>query len=255
VCWAYGQNLGARGRYNEALEQGYKGLEIAEEIEHQQWITACHFSLGMIHKDILSLEKARAHLEKAFQLAQQINSIMWYNTSLGQLAGLYAELGETQKAQHILGDDWGGDTEHLSTAKRICVWAQGELALALGKPAEALRLAERIIQIDTFLPEGEVIPVVWKLLSEALVALGRLKEAEVVLESASSKAVTYNDLPQAWRLYAGLAKLQKQLGMPTKAQIAFDQANEILVGLAEQIPSGELRENFLVRSGEMMGIE
>ena len=54
--------LGSRGQYARALVAAQRGLTIAEEIEHRQWMTAGHCALGALALDVLALSQARLHL-------------------------------------------------------------------------------------------------------------------------------------------------------------------------------------------------
>src|SRR5947209_20077886 len=51
--------LGPRGEYARALELARRGLEIAEDIEHRQWMTAGHRALGARYLDLLALSEAQ----------------------------------------------------------------------------------------------------------------------------------------------------------------------------------------------------
>src|SRR6266571_119421 len=64
--------LGPRGEYARALEVAQRGLVIAEEIEHRQWVTAGHRALGALYLDLLVLPMAQQHLEQALALAQEL---------------------------------------------------------------------------------------------------------------------------------------------------------------------------------------
>ena len=77
--------LGPRGEYARALEVAQRGLAIAEEIEHRQWMTAGHRALGALYLDLLALSEAQQHLEQALALAQEIGSWLWTRNSSGSL--------------------------------------------------------------------------------------------------------------------------------------------------------------------------
>src|SRR5207253_1266593 len=78
--------LGPRGEYARALEVAQRGLEIAEDIEHRQWMTAGHRALGALYLDLLALPEAQHHLERALVLAQEIGSQYWTRIASGFLA-------------------------------------------------------------------------------------------------------------------------------------------------------------------------
>src|SRR5437763_13545763 len=78
--------LGPRGEYARALEVAQRGLAIAEDIEHRQWITAGHRAFGALYLDLLALSQAQQHLEQALSLAQEIGSWNWIRIISGFLA-------------------------------------------------------------------------------------------------------------------------------------------------------------------------
>lgn len=47
--------LGSQGEYGRGLAAAQQSLSIAEEIEHQQWQTAAHTVLGVVHSSLLAL--------------------------------------------------------------------------------------------------------------------------------------------------------------------------------------------------------
>ena len=91
--------LGSQGQYARALVAAQRGLAIAEEIEHRQWMTAGHCALGALALDVLALSQARLHLEQAMALAQQIRSQFWVRFSVGLLARVYLLQQEPQRGR------------------------------------------------------------------------------------------------------------------------------------------------------------
>ena len=93
--------LGAKGDYTRALEFGQSGLEIAEEIEHQQWMTAAHCVLGVTYRDLLELSIARQHLEQALSLANEPYSfaecVRFEQESFGALHQMLAGLNDAER--------------------------------------------------------------------------------------------------------------------------------------------------------------
>ena len=84
--------LGPRGEYARAQEVAQRGLDIAEDIEHRQWMTAGHRVLGALYLDLLALSEAQQHLEQALALAQEIGSWFWIRNASALLASVYIGL-------------------------------------------------------------------------------------------------------------------------------------------------------------------
>ncbi len=81
-----GDVLGPHGEYGRALEYARKSLELAEEIEHRQWITAAHCAAGGLYRDMLDFPTSRQHFEQALAIAKEIGSSFWIHCATGYLA-------------------------------------------------------------------------------------------------------------------------------------------------------------------------
>src|SRR3989454_4010000 len=110
--------LGPRGEYARALEVAQRGLAIAEEIEHRQWMTAGHRALGALYLDLLALSEARLHLEQAMALAQQIRSQFWIRLTIGLLARVYLLQQDPERAESLLSSQLSPDTPFHTVGQR-----------------------------------------------------------------------------------------------------------------------------------------
>jgi DNA-binding CsgD family transcriptional regulator len=106
-----------------------------------------------------------------------------------------------------------------------------------------------LISSASHVEDGEVIPHLWHLRGEVLVALGRAEEAETALCSARDAAQRQGMRPLLWRICITLGKLYR-IGSPrVRAEEAFALARTIIEGLANTLLDEDLRNNFL-RSAE-----
>jgi len=78
------------------------GLALAEQFEHQQWMTFGHEELGVLYLDLLALPEASQHLEQAQALAQEIGSWHWLHAASGFLATTYVLRQDLTRAESIL---------------------------------------------------------------------------------------------------------------------------------------------------------
>ena len=120
--------LGAKGDYSRALELAQKGLEIAEEIEHQQWIVAAHCALGATYRELLALSLAQQHLEKALLLANKTCSLHWIRAATGHLASTYVLQKEHARAESILHAAIDANTPSQTLGQRLAWCARAELS-------------------------------------------------------------------------------------------------------------------------------
>src|SRR5439155_4849706 len=147
-------SLGLQGQYAIALGKGHAGLAIAEAIEHQQWMTAAHWTLGVLYSDVFASAQARRHAGQALELARATGSSLWIANSSGLQASLLIAANDLTQAEMTL-ERWqaregsrvgrpGGSGAGLA-AFRIVFLAQAELLLARGRADQALSRCDELI--------------------------------------------------------------------------------------------------------------
>jgi len=236
--------LGAKGDYSRALELAQRGLEIAEEIEHQQWIVAAHCALGVMYRELLELPIARQHLEQALSLAKGTSSLHWIRTTTGHLASTYVMQKELAQAEALINASIDANTPTQTLGQRLTWCASAELALAQGSPARALEIADQLLASATNFSEDRNIPRLSKLRGEALMMLNKRTEAESVLLVAKEGAHNQEMKSLLWRIYMTLGKLYQTQGRQRESDGAFSNSRTIIEELAIHIPDEHLREHF-----------
>ncbi len=104
ALWNRGMVLGAQGRYSEALDASNAGLDLAEEIEHRQWIAGSHYTLGAVYLDMLAFPEAAQHLTLALENARAAGTTFWMKNSAGMLASTYIAAGQLDSATATLSE-------------------------------------------------------------------------------------------------------------------------------------------------------
>ncbi len=237
--------LGPRGEYARALEVAQRGLAIAEEIEHRQWMTAGHRALGALYLDLLALSEAQQHLEQALALAQEVGSWNWIRIISGFLAPAYLLQHDHASADSILTAALEPDAAMQTLGRRLVWAARADLALARGDPGLALDITERLIASAANLSSECIIPRLWKLRAEVLAALGRAAEAEAELRAAQEAAHAQGLRPLLWRISLAQGKLAHAQRRYEEAERRFAEALELLEDLASRLPDQTLQRHFL----------
>jgi DNA-binding CsgD family transcriptional regulator len=240
--------LASFGQFGHGLAHARKGLQMAIEIEHQQWILGAHSILGQIY--VLMLEGALAlhHLGAGLPLAEQLGSAWWMG-SIGVCQALaYLLEGKGQQAEARLRAVMPQDQEPRSLLERRLAWAWGEVALAQGEPHLALRIAERLIASVPGEMHTQPIPRLLKLKGEALVALKRLSEAAQTLEEGKRGALERREAPLLWQIHCSLGRTYRLLKREQAASSALRAAREGIESLAQTIDDAESREHFLQKA-------
>jgi DNA-binding CsgD family transcriptional regulator len=137
------------------------------------------------------------------------------------------------------------ETGHHTRAERRMLWTKGNLLLAEKKPAEALRIAEHLLDSKRGTHETQPIPALLKLKGESLFALKHFKKAEQALEEAKQGAEQREALPLLWQIHGGLGWLHKKQKFFDQSEKEFASARQVLQVLAANIQDERLRAGFL----------
>jgi DNA-binding CsgD family transcriptional regulator len=237
--------LASFGQFGRGLAHAHKGLQIAMEIEHQQWMCGAYCHLGRIY--VLMLEPALAvhYLDAGLPLAETLGSAWWLGNIRGYQALAYLQTGKCMQAEATLRTVMLPEQEPRTLSERRMVWAWGELALAQGELHAALQIAERLIASAPGEMRTQPIPRLLKLKGEALVASKRLSEAVEALEEAKRGALLRRETPLLWQIHRSLGRVYRLLKLEEQARSAFAAAREGIEELSQTIDDAELREHFL----------
>jgi tetratricopeptide (TPR) repeat protein len=247
-----GMCLGPRGEYARALEVAQRGLAVAEEIEHRQWMTAGYRALGAVYLDLLALSEAQQQLEQALALTQEIGSQFWTRIVSEFLALVSLAQHDMTRAESLLNAALGSDEPTQTIGQRLVWAARAELALAHGDPDLALDITDRLIASAANMSEERVIPRLWKLRGEALTKLKQAAEAETTLQDARVAAHERGLRPLLWRIDIDLGNLYQSQRRDEEAEHAFATAQELIEELAATVPDTVLRTNFLQQATALL---
>ncbi|HEY6410856.1 MAG TPA: hypothetical protein VIY29_25665, partial [Ktedonobacteraceae bacterium] len=237
--------LGPRGEYGRAFSSAETGLNIAREIEHGPWMATGYLLLGILSLELLVRPSARQHLERALTLAKECGSLFLLRGATAFLASACIAQGDCARAKVVLDDVFGPQTPCQTMAQRLVWCARAELELAQAHPDQALSIIDRLISTAAHVEDGAVIPRLWHLRGEALVALGRMEEALAVLCSARDAAQRQGARPFLWRICVTLGKYYRTQASRQRAEEAFALARTTLEELASTVPDHDLRDHFL----------
>jgi tetratricopeptide (TPR) repeat protein len=252
ALWGLGQLHTVRGCFGRAIELTQRGLDIASQIGHREWIVGSRCTLGYVYLELLAPEEARRQLESALTLAEELRSRVWIHLTTGALAAAYCLLDNLVAAQACLESVLSAETPMDAGGQRYCWARRAELALAQGDPALTLDIVGRLIASACSMSPGRVITFLWMLKGEALAALGYPQEAQPLLQEAIENAQVAGERFLLWRLHASLGKLFCATSRQTEAEREFSNARELDQELADTVPDGELRDNFLRRAHERL---
>jgi tetratricopeptide (TPR) repeat protein len=243
--WELALWYGMHGQYGRAFELASSGLNIAEEIEHRQWITAGLCSLGALYVDVLLPQRARPLLERALELARELGSLVWASYAAAGLAQTFTLERDFAPAFEVLEHELRADTPIDSATERQLWCARADLLLARGAAREALEIAERLA---ASLATAKVAPRLWILRGAALTALRSFESAEPLLMEAIQASKAANLRSQEWRAYAAHARLLRKRGRRDDAEQEVQLALTVVRELAAAIADESVRADFQERA-------
>jgi DNA-binding CsgD family transcriptional regulator len=247
--------LASLGQFSRGLAHAHKGLQLAMEIGHQQWIVAGHCNLGLIY--VLMLEPALAlhHVHLGLPLAEKLGSAWFLDSIYAYEALAYLFDGQHKQAERSLQTRMMRETivqEPRTLTRRRLLWVWGELALVKGEPEVALQVAERLIESAPGELRTQPIPRLLKLKGEALMALKRPQESVEALTEACRGAEERSEAPLLWQIHSSLGSVYRLLKPGTlwmqETRSALVAARKGVEMIAQTIEDDELREHFLQRA-------
>ena len=235
------------GRFTEAETALAEGLRIAVEIEHNEWLTVAHYGQGELYLGVLAVAEARVCLEWAQAVARASGSLHFYHLVTGSLASACIASGEITAAAEVLGAV--GATLPLDTVGQRRVWlAKAELAAVRGMPDDAVMIIDRILASAPNVNEQGDIPHAAKLRGDALLAMGRMEDAEAALLGAVAGAAHQRMLSLLWQVQRSLGLLYREWGRESDALEAFERARAVVEELAYSIEDEGFKATFLERA-------
>ncbi len=242
--WTLGGAVGSFGAVAEGMALIEKGLRIATEIQHEQWITGGHFSLGQLHWLMLQTDDAIRHLEAALPLVRSLKSAWWIGNVSAYLALAYLQRGDTVAAREILGDCSLESCSRQTLPERRVAWAMAELLVAEKRADDALALTARLLStiidpLPSRLPSALLVTR-----AHAFSAIGDHASACDLLKQAEASAAVHGTSPWLWRTQCALSRAYAAADRRAESEAKSDEARAAALELAEGLDA-EARQRFL----------
>lgn len=249
-----GNILGTLGQYDQAFARVRRGLAVAEEIEHRQWICFAQRTLGILYRDLLALPAARQHLEQSVTLAHEVGSLFHVRQGTAYLVSLLIVDHDLDRAEMLLNTIFRPDLPLEPLAQRRIWLARAELALAQGDPALALQIVDRLLAVTANVEGQEpgAVPYLARLRGEGLAALRQWTAAERVFQSALGTAQAQSTPRFIWPLHLALGKLYRAQRRHAEATQAFDAARAVIGAMAATLTDEALRDNFVQQATALL---
>jgi DNA-binding NarL/FixJ family response regulator len=246
---ALAHTLLAFGEYGAAFTHMRAGQRIASEIEHQQWIVATTYGLGLLYAELGAIDNAIAELTRCQELAHALGSAFWSATIAAHLGMAYARYGDLPAAVATLERALPAHQLPGTVAERSVALAWGWVLLAQGQPTRALVIADQLlVSVPGKAPDAasqpQPIPHLHLLRGEALLALMRAEEAVTALEAARLGAAQRHARPLLWTVHRALDRAYRGQRRHEPARRVQSAARALIAALAATVEDAPLREHF-----------
>lgn len=243
--FATGSNYFGFGNLGEGRAHAQESLNIATEIEHQQWMAGAHYTLAHAYVALLQPGPALSHLESALSMALTLGSAWWECNSRAIMALAYILSGDTTSAEAALQPAISPDSRPRNLTERRMLYAWGELAVAQGDPEKALHIIEILLGSMSSAATGQQVPALLKVQGIALTMLHRHNEALVVLERAKQGALQRTALTLLWEIQAALVRLGIAMKRDDLSSRELVAARQTIASLGDTIGDETARGAYL----------
>ena len=243
--WAAGISMAGIGEFGQALHHGREALKVAKLSEHRQWTAGAYYTLGHIYALMFQSNLALQNLEMGYPLALELASSWWIGNITTMMALVHLQRKDIARAEEVLHRVMRPDQPARNLPERRMKLAWAKVALAQGRPGEALQYAEELIISAPGADKTQFIPALLKLKADALIVLKQTEAARLVLENARRAGEQRNARPLLWEIHASLGRLHSLQKEKDLAKIEFSKGREIALSMANTIDDLQMRADFL----------
>jgi DNA-binding NarL/FixJ family response regulator len=244
-CIVLGYVHSVHGRFTESLSHLHRSLDLAQAIDHIQWMAGAHVFYAFVYKDLLDLATAVDHAQQGIDLATEVGSHWFNDMGHGTLARILIQQGELEAAAGLLAHHPVPDRPAMQ--HMMLMLAEAELPLAHGQAETALSLIEEMH--DVFVPpvdsgSADSLATIPYLIAQAraYALLDRRSEAVSILQRARRSSEALGLLPLLWQVESLLGQIVAHEDAAV-AERHFQRARDCIDQITENIPE-DMQELF-----------
>jgi class 3 adenylate cyclase/tetratricopeptide (TPR) repeat protein len=255
--------LGGRGEYERALAMLLEVVARCERLGEHFYQARMMNSIGWIYGELQDFDRAVEWNTRSANAARGYSppgpDVL--GNALANLADNFIALGRPDEAEERLNEVaemvaakvpkdcsqlWRYTLHHYAGYADLWL-ARADYERALSAAAECVALAEKTESLK-YVVRGR------RARGQALLAQGKLAEAEEEVCAALSLARELGNPPQLWRTHASLGALRRAQSRPDDARHAYEDALAVIESVAAGLTDAQLRDTFL-RSEHVQGIK
>ncbi len=242
--------------FDEALDCHRKLKVLAQDHNLEYWKSFALRKLGYTYLLLNRLDESRAEYSSALSLAfrqrqpeilvqilEDLGLVMEKLGRPGDALALYEEA--MQQLDSFRGQDVAPPALETAARRSNLLFKRAGLELRSGNPAAAEALLKEALSSTP--PEMRELACRNRLgLAQACLSRQKVGEADSLVEEALTSAVTGGFSDLIWQGWYLKGVLLGQRGEPEPALEALEQAVSILEKMRQNVPSGELRQSFMI---------
>ena len=243
--------LAGDGEYNDAISTGQRCLQLARDSGLWSTVSIVLNTLGWIYHELANIELALRYNNEAIEVARAHEKshaeggVPHALLNLG-MDCLYKNDYENaekyfKEASNLMHQHPGG---WWRVETRILL-GRGEIALAKGDYAQAVKSAEDLLAISEKAGAKKYIAKGLKLKAEVLTEKGNAKEAIELMEKALKLAQHVGNPPLLWQIHHSLGLLLEKRGNPQRANEHHAEAIALIEATASKLNSKFLASALL----------
>jgi tetratricopeptide (TPR) repeat protein len=252
--WTRAMALASRGEYEHAVALLRETLEMCERVGDWQIRSRAVNTLGWVFAELEDHEQALEWNRSGVDLAGSIPGLpdpeieMNARLNLGDnliALGRPVEADQQFRAVETV-------VRNPTPARRWLLWryslhffaSYGELGLRRHDPVRALAYADECLRLAEETSSRKYVVKARRLRGQALMAQGRLDDAEQELFAALEVAVELRSPPQLWKTHAAVGDLRWAQGRTEDARLAYGEALTIIETVAAGLTDERQRETL-----------
>jgi len=256
--FSLGMILGGSGDYSDAISTLQRCIQLARESGLVSSLCMALNTLGWICHDLSNIELAIKYNSEAIEFAkahQKSRASGAVPMSLFNLGMDYLSKNDYDNAEKYFRETISLYPQHrLAWYRMQCrlLLGRGEIALAKGDYAQALKYAEDSLAISEKADAKKYIAKGLNLKAEVLAKLENIGKAIQLMEKALNVAQQVGNPPLLWQIHYSFGLLLENDGKPVEARENYAQAIALIEATASKLNDPSLRNTLLAASQTRM---
>jgi tetratricopeptide (TPR) repeat protein len=252
--WVRGMTLASRGEYEDALDVLQKTLDLCQRLGDEQIRTRAVNTVGWVfgemedHAQAQELNRLGVRLVGSLPGRSATEIEMNARLNLGDNLAVLGRPDEAEEqfktVETVVRSPEPAQRSMLWRYSQHLFHSYGELWLGRGEPAKALDYADECLELAEETLSRKYVVKARRLRGRALMAQGRLDDAEQELLAALELAIELRNPPQLWRTHAAIGDLRRAQGRTADPRRAYSEALAVIEAVAAGLTDERRREIF-----------